>query len=284
MRKQILPVGLALEIIVVNNGSTDDTSSLLVELPVLIINEMKPGPSAARNAGVKASQGSVILFLDADTRPVGTKLILEHLSILYSKDKIGISGGAITPDPEQVSLIAFAENATGLFNWHDGLSEKFFTFQPTGNMAFKRELFDQIGPLNEELFWLEDFEWNTRVLQAGYTIFFNPRAGVYIRGRESFFEVIKKFYTWGLNIRIVYVKGRLDQPWIFKNHRFLFCLNVPFRILNETYVTIKRWIWTCPIKTLLLTPLFLSFRIAWGIGIAVGTIRYAHIWKQDETL
>jgi glycosyltransferase involved in cell wall biosynthesis len=271
LKDQHLPEGVELEIIAVDNGSTDGSLEALQRLPLRFVQEARRGPAAARNAGVRAARGEVIVFLDADTRPASRELIAEHLKTLSLADEIGISGGAISPDPEQKSWIAFAENATALFNWHDGLPARFLSFQPTGNLAFKREVYDRVGPLHEGLFWLEDFEWNMRVQKAGYKIFFNPKAGVYIWGRESLPAALKKFYTWGLNIWKIYVPGRPDQVWLCKNQRYLFCLNIPLRILNETYVTVKRWIRRCPVKTLLLIPLFLLFRSMWGLGILQGT-------------
>jgi glycosyltransferase involved in cell wall biosynthesis len=274
LRQQRLPQGVELEIIVVDNGSTDDTAARLEGSPVRIVREDRRGPAAARNAGVLVSRGDIILFLDADTRPCGADFVLRHLETFNMSGEIGIAGGAISPDPEQESCIAFAENATGLFNWHDRMPPGFISFQPMGNMACRRTVFARCGLLDEDLLSLEDFEWNVRVRRAGYRVFFNPKAGVYITGRESLRGALAKFYAWGLNLRQVYVPGRADQLWFFRDRPCLFSVNGPLRILNETYVTIKRWLRVRPMKTLLLCPLFLLFRTAWGIGIVVGGRRY----------
>jgi glycosyltransferase involved in cell wall biosynthesis len=274
LQRQILPQGTRLEIIVVDNGSTDGTPDLIEELPVRLVREGVRGPAAARNAGVRASSGEVIIFLDADTRASSEKLVLEHLRTLDLSPHIGIAGGAISPDPEQKSLVAFAENMTALFNWHDRTPSRFLSFQPFGNLAFRREVFERVGPLDEGLLFLEDFEWNSRVRGLGYNIYFNAHAGVYLNGRESLWEALKKFYAWGLNIRETYVPGREQQVWLFKNRPHLFLVNVPIRILNESYVTVKRWVRVRPVKTLCLLPLFLLFRSAWGLGIMTGARQF----------
>jgi glycosyltransferase involved in cell wall biosynthesis len=270
LRAQTLPEGVELEIVVVDNGSTDGSPRVAAGLPARLVTESRPGPAAARNAGVRAARGEVIVFLDADTRPADDRLIAEHLATFAAHPDAGIAGGAITHDPEQPGLLPFAENATGLFNWHNRLPARELTFQPTGNMAFRRSLFDTVGPLDETLFWLEDFDFSARVRRAGLRIHFNPRAGVYIRGRESFPAIMAKFYRWGVNIRKVYVPGRRDQFWLFPNHPRLFPLNGPIRALNETWVTVKRWFPVYPVRTLLLTPLFLVFRFAWAWGMMYG--------------
>jgi len=277
---QELPKGVTIEIIAVDNGSTDGTADVLASLPVLRINEPRRGPAAARNAGVRAAHGEVIVFLDADVRAADRCLIAGHLRILDERPDVGISGGAITHDPEQRNLFAFAENATALFNWHNRLPAREHTFQPTANQAFRRDLFERLGPLDETLLYLEDFDWSQRVVRAGYKIFFNPKAGVYIIGREQFGAIMRKFYTWGLNVRGIYLPGRSGQVWLFREHSLLFLLNAPIRMVNETWVTVKRWFPVCPFKTLLLIPVYLLYRAAWAVGLVVGARRYFHVLRQ----
>lgn len=54
------------EIIVVNDGSSDGTVSILQSYPVRIINQVNSGASVARNNGLKVAQGEYIFFMDAD--------------------------------------------------------------------------------------------------------------------------------------------------------------------------------------------------------------------------
>jgi len=269
---QRLSAGVSMEILVVDNGSTDDTCQRLRALPVRLLHERRPGPAAARNTGVRAAEGDVIVFMDADTRAAHRDFLAAHLRTL-AKGKATISGGPITHDPDQKSLLAFAENATGLFNWHDKLPPRSLTFQPAGNLAFRRVLFDDIGPLDERLLYLEDFEWNARAVRAGCAIYFDPEAAVYITGRESLRAILRKFHCWGLNVRSVYVPGRQSQFWMFQQHPVLFALNAPFRLVNETWVTVKRWFPVYPCRTLCLIPIFLLMRSAWVIGMVAGAGR-----------
>ena len=268
---QYLPEGVALDIVLADNGSTDESLSCVRDLPVRIVTARRKGPAAARNAGLGAADGDIVCFLDADTRPVNRFLLSEHMETLKRDKGIWISGGSISPDPEQRSPVALAENMTGLFNWHDGLPARYLTFQPMGNLAFRRELVKRIGMLNEDLLWLEDFDWSARVLQARGKIYFNPLAGVYIRGRESFGAAVKKFFRWGINVKSVYVPGRREQLWVCKSHPILFNLNALFRFVNESYVTLKRWFPRKPLKAIILLPLILCFRAAWAAGIVAGS-------------
>lgn len=278
--EQEIPADVGLEIIAVDNGSTDGTYDFLQKLPVRIIQEKKRGPASARNAGVREAKGEIIIFLDADMRASHGRLIWEHLCTLDKYPDVGISGGAITHDPEQKSLLAFAENATAQFNWHDRLPARELKFQSGPNLAFRRKLFDEMGPWNETLFYLEDFEWSQRVIEAGYKIYFNPAAGAYINGRESLTAILYKFYTWGLNIREFYLPRKMNQIWLFRDNSLLFWVNGPLRMLNETWVTVKRWFPYYPFKIILLIPLILLFRASWALGIVIGAHRYFKIKKR----
>src|SRR5205814_3294574 len=63
----------AFEVVVVDDGSTDGTSQYLREtrfpFHVCAISQLNAGPAAARNAGVAAAKGDVVLFLDDDVIP-----------------------------------------------------------------------------------------------------------------------------------------------------------------------------------------------------------------------
>jgi glycosyltransferase involved in cell wall biosynthesis len=68
---QSLPPG---EIIVVDDGSTDDTAAIATAFGARVISVVNGGPSAARNVGTRAACGEYIAFLDADDLWVREKL------------------------------------------------------------------------------------------------------------------------------------------------------------------------------------------------------------------
>ena len=58
---------LALEVIVVDDGSTDGTAARLAEFPQVIrLQQANAGPAAARNAGIGQARGEFVAFLDVD--------------------------------------------------------------------------------------------------------------------------------------------------------------------------------------------------------------------------
>src|SRR6201999_4142542 len=74
----------AIEIIVVDDGSTDETRAVAGRLPVQYVWQENRGVSAARNNGIRHSNGKYILFLDYDDRllpravEINVKLLEEH--------------------------------------------------------------------------------------------------------------------------------------------------------------------------------------------------------------
>lgn len=90
-----------LEIIVVNDGSVDQTLQLLetyqkehLSLQLRVFNQKNSGPSVARNFGVAQSKGEYIAFLDADDRWVSDK-IENQMKIFNQDNEIGLVGGLI---------------------------------------------------------------------------------------------------------------------------------------------------------------------------------------------
>src|SRR3954447_26423119 len=64
------------EVLVVDNGSTDNTAAAVRAHPSAptLVTESRPGSYAARNAGIIAAAGSVLAFTDADCTPAPTWL------------------------------------------------------------------------------------------------------------------------------------------------------------------------------------------------------------------
>jgi glycosyltransferase involved in cell wall biosynthesis len=127
-------LGEAYEVIVVDNGSRDGTAAL-AERSSAVTNVVRrargEGPGAARNAGVEAARGSVLVFLDSDCRVVPGWLAA-GVRALEDADLVQ---GRVLPDPER-DLGPFDRTlsvgaAHGLFE--------------TANLFVRREVFARAG-------------------------------------------------------------------------------------------------------------------------------------------
>jgi glycosyltransferase involved in cell wall biosynthesis len=148
-----------LEIIVVDDGSTDDTPDAIAAFggAVHSLRQANQGPAAARNAGIGVASGSFVGFLDADD--------------LWHPEKVTRQLARFGERPElQVAFAGMrnvahrdAEGREGMFNpdrWPA------IPFSPCTLLA-RREAFEQIGLFNPELRRGEDTEWFVRMMMRG---------------------------------------------------------------------------------------------------------------------
>jgi glycosyltransferase involved in cell wall biosynthesis len=94
---------VALEVIVVDDGSTDNTSYVAQEHGATVIrHEINRGLAAARNTGVRASSAPIVAFLDDDCEPEPEWA--RELSDAYEDDVIGVGGDVVPCAPDSFML------------------------------------------------------------------------------------------------------------------------------------------------------------------------------------
>jgi len=156
------------EVIVVNDGSTDDSIEICKQFPdVRIIHQENQGQSAARNAGVRHARGEYIAFLDQDDRWYPEKLarqvpILEEgpiYGMVYSNaDQIDKDGRIV--DRNVLDLASVQPKRSIM----DCLGADMFIVP--GTVLIRRRLFEQIGGFDERLTGYEDDDLFRRVFQT----------------------------------------------------------------------------------------------------------------------
>ena len=83
---------VAFEVIVVNDGSTDDTLQIIKKYQgIRVISQANAGPAAARNRGVQEASGEIVLFTDDDCEPVSNWL-QEMLRPFDDPEVVGAKG------------------------------------------------------------------------------------------------------------------------------------------------------------------------------------------------
>jgi len=95
-------------VIVVDDGSTDETSGIAERHDVTLVRQPPRGAAAARNRGVAASEGEIVLFTDADCVP-DTNWIAEMVRSFGDPEVVGAKGVYRTRQKEIVARFVQCE-------------------------------------------------------------------------------------------------------------------------------------------------------------------------------
>lgn len=185
------------EVVVADNGSTDGTRELAASwsdrLPVRVIDaSAQAGVNHARNRGVHAAHGDLLLCCDADD------VVQPGWVAAYwrSRDDWDMAGGFIDVDalngPE--ALARHANVKYGGLNQFGWLK----TFMGC-NFAFHRRVFTSIGGFDEEFSGgCDDVDFAFRGQLAGYRLGYEPEAAVAYRLRETLRDTVRQHYRYGI--------------------------------------------------------------------------------------
>ena len=156
VRRQKMPV----EIIVVDDGSTDETAAIAREAGCIVLQHaVSKGQVAGKNTGVAAARGDFVLFLDHDDR-MRDGVLATMLQALQDDTSV-VAVQAMVQDfrspeiPDLPGIVVRPEPFYGLFS---------------GAVLIRREVFDRIGPFSENIHTGEIIEWFSRLEAQGMKV------------------------------------------------------------------------------------------------------------------
>ena len=166
------------EVILVDDGSTDDTAYIAAQFPqVRYIHQTNHGLSHARNTGAAAAKGEVFAYTDSDCM-ADVDWLYYLIGTLVSGDYAGVGGPNVTP-PAQNWIQACVAAAPGGPS-HVLLTDTIAEHIPGCNMAFYRWAFESVGGFDPEYRKAgDDVDFCWRIQQAGCVIAFSPTAIVW---------------------------------------------------------------------------------------------------------
>jgi cellulose synthase/poly-beta-1,6-N-acetylglucosamine synthase-like glycosyltransferase len=189
-----------MEVIVADNGSTDETCLILrEEFPsVRVVKAAKRGSGNARNAALAASSGRLICTIDADC--VADENWLRNLVRALDGASIDVlcAGGSIQPYRQKTLVEHYKPAWIRQANLAGGGGA--FTYAETPNAAFRRGAFDRVG-LFEGRHGLDDADMGARLTRAGAKFLYVPDAIVWHRNPTSISEYWKqrrKYAEWNV--------------------------------------------------------------------------------------
>jgi glycosyltransferase involved in cell wall biosynthesis len=179
--QQTVPAG-EFEVLVVDDGSTDDTQDRFISLSLpesfRYIRQSNQGAAVARNRGAADARGDILVFLDSDVVPDPT-LLEEHLTSHRVHDHVLMVGKTRALPAEHFDLF-YQVLGKDIFAFDQGDEEKQVTFQEvlSRNFSLLRESFFEVGGFDQEFprSGFEDIEFAYRATQLGFDVVYNPRA------------------------------------------------------------------------------------------------------------
>ncbi len=170
------------EVVVVDDGSTDGTSDALrtssFPFSLRTLRQNNSGPARARNTGVEAARGELVLFLDDDVEPL-PDLIAEHLRSHAAEQDDLVVIGPLSSLPHYPQPWVAWEQAKVEAQYEAMLRGDYApTFRQfwTGNASVGRRHVVDAGGFNPEFLRGEDVELGRRLDARGLKFRFNPRA------------------------------------------------------------------------------------------------------------
>lgn len=205
------------EVLVVDNGSTDETPQTVehyrAQHPARVryLREPQPGLSYARNTAVKAAQGEIIVFTDDDVL-VNEDWLDEIHREFVADPQLSVLGGRVLlarDDLQPVAIFPLNERRVTVFPSSAGVAMG-------ANMAFRREFFEQVGLFDVRLgagtFFAggEDIEIFYRALKLGHRLVYAPNVLVYHdHDRKTVAQACRLEYGYGKGYAAYIIKHAL---------------------------------------------------------------------------
>jgi GT2 family glycosyltransferase len=232
---------LGLEVLVVDNASTDGSVALVnEEFPWvrLIANQENVGFARAVNLGLKMAEGEHLLILNPDV-VLGPKSIAKMSHFLEARGDAGgvsprlvDSGGALQtlfyPRWQSLPKVALFYTRLSTLSYQSRYLRAWFNEKslpdsshgyaeveqlPGACFMTTKSVLARVGPMDERFFmWFEDVDWSYRAKQAGYRLYYLPTATVVHTGGYSLRQWdrsrIRRQFVLGLYLYFQKHRGR----------------------------------------------------------------------------
>lgn len=183
------------EVVVVDDGSTDNTKNVVKNYSVQYIFQKNAGPATARNRGWKTSRGEIVCFTDSDCIPLNNWLstLLRHYRNDVHID--AVCGSYEIANPKNLLAQCIQDEIV----FKHSTMPKDVRFFGSYNFSIKRSVLEQVGGFDETFTQAsgEDNDLSYRIKKGGYRMVFDRNALVAHHHRESLYRYLKDQYVHG---------------------------------------------------------------------------------------
>ncbi|MEA3327417.1 MAG: glycosyltransferase family 2 protein [Chloroflexota bacterium] len=235
------------EVVISDGGSTDGTQAAIVEwhaqhtdLNIKVIENPTQTIPAALNAAINESTGEIIVRLDAHSEPRQDYVDRSVKALLDGRGQNVGGVWDIHPSSDNwiaQSIAAAASHPIGVGDAHYRHSDKPAVVDTVPFGAFERKLLDKIGMFDETLLTNEDYEFNTRIRQAGGKIWLDPDIRSVYYARVNLKALVRQYWRYGfwkwqmLRRYPDTIRWRQALPPLFVTALILLILLAPFFML-----------------------------------------------------
>ncbi len=185
------------QIVVVNGG--DEHADHEVErwlydpsIEVKLVKTVNKNLAASRNIGLAHCDGDIVAMTDDDAE-VFPDWVSQMKRVHSEHPEAGAVGGVVLGTNAD-SLVGKVADLITFPVWMQAQPVRTL---PGVNVSYKRTVLDLLGPQDETLFRGEDVDYNWRVLQLGYTVYFDPAIKVYHHHRPTRKAFLRQHYMYG---------------------------------------------------------------------------------------
>ncbi len=266
------------QIVVVNGG--DARASRVVEsfkdchnIEVRLVETINKNLAVSRNVGLAHCTGDIIAMTDDDAE-VFPDWVSQMKRAHREHTEAGAVGGLVLGTNSD-SLVGKTADLITFPAWNEGC---YVRTLPGVNISYKRDAIERVGQQDETLFRGEDVDYNWRVLQLGYKIYFDPTIKVYHHHRPTLRGFVNQHYMYGRAYYFVRDKWR-DMYCVYPHgirsgRDVLKCLNFVGALFYQPFLSAKK------LPTLgervKAMPLLFVTNLAWKGGMLLQMIESRH--------
>lgn len=209
------------QVVVVNGGDeradrvvADHQTRCPSSIELKLIKAVNKNLAVSRNVGLPHCTGDIVAMTDDDAEVFPDWITQLKTAHIQHPEAGAIGGAVLGTDSDKRFLSRLAD----LVTFPSALDARYVRTLPGVNISYKRCVLDRIGLQDETLFRGEDVDFNWRVQQAGYRIYYSPAIKVWHHHRPTLRQFFRQHYMYGRAYYLVRRKWK-DMHCIYP-HQF----------------------------------------------------------------